>query len=237
MGLPRCGFAPSCGLSLVLATWRSLPVSCLQGGSFVPSLWEWVYLGQVAGDMADASARQALEARKNLNQYEDHLVEMATLLTKRWATLEDTILLVQRTDFDEQELRELRQFARDSRIEALGESARHRVGDPVEQRYKPLWDIFKEMADTEIRLYDEVLKACDTHEESDLTVALATARYCVSLGEQAILTMPAITRARLRQEQQTHEANRERNNTIVYGCLIAAGVILLLFIACAISIA
>ena len=203
----------------------------------MPSLWEWVYLGQVAGDMAEDSARQALEARKNLSQYEDTLVEMATLETKKWAALEDTILLVQRTNFDEEELRQLRQFARDARIEALGESARHRVGDPVHPRYRPLWDIFKELADTEVRLYDEVLKACDTHEESDLTVSLATARYCVSLGEQAILTMPEITQARLSQErqEQTDRAQSSKNWTI--GCLVAAGVFLLLIVACVISVA
>ena len=38
MGLSRCGFAPSCGVSLLLATWRSLPVSCLQGGSSMTKL-------------------------------------------------------------------------------------------------------------------------------------------------------------------------------------------------------
>ena len=202
----------------------------------MPSLWEFVYLGQVVGDMADDSARQALEARRNLNQYEDNLVEMATILTKKWAALEDTILLVQRTNFNEEELRELRQFARDSRIEALGESARHRVGDPVDRRYKPLWDIFREMADTEIQLYDEVLRACDTHEESDLTVALATARYCVSLGEQAILTMPAITQERLEEEQATHQKNSQRSNKIVKVCLVITG-ICLFFSLCTIAIA
>ena len=186
--------------------------------------------------MAEGSARQALEARKNLNQYEDTLVEMATLATKKWAVLEDTILLVQRTDFDEQELRELHRFARDGRIEALGESARYRVGDPADGRYKPLWDIFKEMADTEIRLYDEVLKACNTHEASDLTVALATAQYCVSLGEQAILTMPGITARRLAQEQRTQEQNSRRNKNITYGCLVAFGLIFLLFIGCMIAL-
>ena len=174
--------------------------------------------------MAEDSARQALEARKNLNRYEDTLVEMATLETKKWAALEDTIRLVQRTNFDEEELRELRQFARDSRIEALGESARHRVGDPVDVRYKPLWDIFKELADTEVRLYDEVLKACETHEESDLNVALATARYCVSLGEQAILTMPAITQQRLIEERgqaaRQIRQQQESRKTWLLGCLI-----------------
>ena len=199
----------------------------------MPSLWELVYLGQVVGDMADASAREGMAARRNLNQYEDNLVEMATLLTKKWATLEDTILLVQRTNFDEQELRELRQFARDSRIEALGESARHRVGDPVDWRYRPLWDIFRELADTEIRLYDEVLKACDTQEESDLTVALATARYCVSLGEQAILTMPAITQERLRREKSEKAESMEK---LRFGCWVAVAVFLLLFTVCVISV-
>ena len=203
----------------------------------MPGLWEWVYLGQVVGDMAEDSARQGLEARKNLNQYEDTLVEMATLATKKWATLEDTILSVQRAEYDEHELRALRQFARDGRIEALGESARHRVGDPANEQYKPLWDIFKEMADTEIRLYDDILKACDTHETSDLSVALATAHYCVSLGEQAILTMPGITAERLAKEHISQERSKKLNSNVVKGCLIACGAILLLFIVCAIGIA
>ena len=203
----------------------------------MPGLWEWVYLGQVVGNMAEDSARQGLEARKNLNQYEATLVEMATLATKKWATLEDKVLLAQRADVDEHELRALRQFARDGRIEALGESARHRIGDPADARYKPLWDIFKEMADTEIQLYDDILKACDTHETSDLSVALATAHYCVSLGEQAILTMPVITAQRLAKEHISQERKDQRERNIGTGCLVAGAAFLLLFVGCVIAIA
>ena len=117
-------------------------------------------------------------------------------------TLEDTILLVKSTNFDDETVRALRQDARSSRLEAMSESARHRVRDPVEGRYKPLWDIFREMADAEIRLYDEIIDACDNRTLAKLKHALATARLCVSLSEQSRQLMPAITAARLREEQR-----------------------------------
>ena len=161
----------------------------------MPSLWEWVYLGQVASDMADDAAREAAAARKNLNAYEDTLVEMATLSAQKWAILEDMLVLIRDTNFDNENVRTLRQDARSSRLEAMGELARHQVGDPIEDRYKPLWDIFREMADAEIRLYDEIIEACEDKTLEKLEHALATAKLCVSLGEQAIQTMPAITAA------------------------------------------
>ena len=41
--------------------------------------------------MADDAAREAAAARKNLNAYEDTLVEMATLSAQKWAILEDML--------------------------------------------------------------------------------------------------------------------------------------------------
>jgi|GEM_PF-2609502 len=187
----------------------------------MPGLWEWVCLGQVVGDMAEDSVRQGIEARKNLNQYEDTLVELAIVQTKKWQVLEDTILLVKRTNFSEDTVDALRQDARASRIEAMGEAARHRVEDPVEDQYKPLWTIFREMADMEAQLYSDIIKACDEKTLDSLDHALSTAQYCVSLGEQAILTMPAITAARLNAEQAKTQTARTNFLKWTVGCSVA----------------
>lgn len=202
----------------------------------MPSLWEWVYLGQVASDMAGDAAREAAAARKNLNTYEDTLVEMATLSAQKWAVLEDMLLLIKDTDFGDETVRNLRQDARSSRLEAMGELARHQVGDPIEGRYKPLWDIFREMADAEMRLYDEIIEACDDRTLEKLDHALATARLCVSLGEQAIQMMPAITAARLQEEKRQEEANKQSTKNWLMGCGVAAAVGFLLVVGCAIAI-
>ena len=114
--------------------------------------------------------------------------------------------------------------------------ARHQVGDPIEDRYKPLWDIFREMADAEIRLYDEIIEACGDKTLEKLEHALATAKLCVSLEEQAIQTMPAITAARLREEQRQQEANKQSSKNWLMGCGVAAAVGVLLFVGCAISL-
>ena len=46
------------------------------------------------------------------------------------------------------------------------------------------------MQESKIPLFDEIIEVCDSREASDLDHALATTRYCLSLGEQTILTVP-----------------------------------------------
>jgi len=182
--------------------------------------------------MADEAGRNALQARRDTNHYEATLLELATLETKKWAALEDLAVSVRDSGFEGAQLSELRTFARDGRIEALGQSASHRLGDPVDPRYKELWDTFREMADNEIGVYEKILQALDTRDPSHFEQALASARLCVSLGERAILLLPTITQARLIEEAQQKAANTKSTQRWVYGCLAVAGGFVLLVLVC-----
>ena len=167
---------------------------------------EPVRLGRTLGSAAYSVAKEAENRHRTAVQQERILTEAATEMTQIWAGLEERLLAAQSSDFgDDEVLRRLRHEATENRISALGTvSAYARVAGFASGIYKPVYDIFREMADIQVEVFDTVLWACDSRESGDLEYAIVSTRYCQSLGEQALLMMPELAQRR-KQEDGDHK--------------------------------
>ena len=204
----------------------------------MPRMWEWIYLGNSIRSATRSSGRSSSrqtqpvesereQARRELNEYELTLIRSATSHTKIWVQIEELILIAKENLGNDEALRTLRQNARNQRIDALNTSASNQITISVEPLYQPVWNMIREMQESQIPLFDEIIQACDSRNPSDLDHALATTRYCLSLGEQAILTVPEKNRERLRLEGDA------RRNKMLIGLLLG----LLCFVGCAVCVA
>ena len=162
----------------------------------IPSSRDWDRLVQSLGHIVDRPDSDDEIRRQEVNLREQSLTQAAADLTLRWAILEEVLLDIQSSDYNEQAVQKLRQDARESRIAALSNATRLQLGDINFGIYQPMINIFKEMANTEIEVYDAILKVCDSRDPNDLEVALASVRYCLSLGEKAIMMMPELAENR-----------------------------------------
>lgn len=174
---------------------------------------ERVRLGRTLGSAAYSVAKEAENRPRMSIQQERILTEAATELTQIWAGLEEGLLAAQSSDFGDEVVRGLKHEATESRISALGTaSAYARVADMDTGIYKPVYDIFREMADIQVEVFDTALWACDSRESKDLEYAIVSARYCQSLGEQVLMMMPELA-----QRRKQGESDQKRG--CVWGCV------------------
>ena len=186
---------------------RARPESEVPAVPESPSQREQVRLGRTLGSATYSVAKEAENRRRASIQQERILTEAATELTQIWAGLEEGLLAAQSSSFGDEVLRTLKHEATESRISALGTaSAYARVADMDTGIYRPVYEIFREMADIQVEVFDTVIWACDTRVPKDLEYAIVSARYCQSLGEQVLMMMPELAAQRRSQE----ESNQKR---------------------------
>ena len=171
-----------------------------------PPQLEQVRLGRTLGSATYSVAEEAENRRRTPIQQERILTEAATELTQIWAGLEEGLLAAQSSSFGDEVLRTLKHEATESRISALGTaSAYARVADMDTGIYRPVYEIFREMADIQVEVFDTVIWACDTRVPKDLEYAIVSARYCQSLGEQVLMMMPELAAQRRSQEESNQK--------------------------------
>lgn len=197
----------------------------------MPRRRNWARLGSrglrsaanLGSDM-EAAAKE-LERRQQAHIRQERILTQATTeVTQVWAGIEEKLLDAQASSFGDQEIRELRRYATEERISALGSVSFARVSDGASGIYKPVYDIVREMADIQVEVFDAVLRACDSRDPGALDSAIASARYCQSLGEQALMLIPELS-----QQRKQRERNLWRG--CVLGCVgVVFGAVLLFFI-------
>jgi len=202
----------------------------------MPRRRNWARLGSrglrsaanLGSDM-EAAAKE-LERRQQAHIRQERILTQATTeVTQVWAGIEEKLLDAQASSFGDQEIRELRRYATEERISALGSVSFARVSDGASGIYKPVYDIVREMADIQVEVFDAVLRACDSRDPRALDSAIASARYCQSLGEQALMLIPELS-----QQRKQRERNLWRG--CVLGCVGVVFGAVLLFVLLAVFI-
>ena len=202
----------------------------------MPRRRNWARLGSrglrsaanLGSDM-EAAAKE-LERRQQAHIRQERILTQATTeVTQVWAGIEEKLLDAQASSFGDQEIRELRRYATEERISALGSVSFARVSDGASGIYKPVYDIVREMADIGVEVFDAVLRACDSRDPGALDSAIASARYCQSLGEQALMLIPELS-----QQRKQRERNLWRG--CVLGCVGVVFGAVLLFVLLAVFI-
>lgn len=174
----------------------------------MPRRRNWARLGskglRSASDLGSdlEAAAKELERRRQAHIRQERILTQATTeVTQVWARVEEKLLDAQASSFGDQEIRELRRYATEERISALGSVSFARVSDGASGIYKPVYDIVREMADIQVEVFDTVLRACDSRDPGALDSAIASARYCQSLGEQALMLIPELSQQRKQRER------------------------------------
>ena len=202
----------------------------------MPRRRNWARLGSrglrsaanLGSDIEEAA--KELERRQQAHIRQERILTQATAeVTQVWAGIEEKLLDAQASSFGDQEIRELRRYATEERISALGSVSFARVSDGASGIYKPVYDIVREMADIQVEVFDAVLRACDSRDPRALDSAIASARYCQSLGEQALMLIPELS-----QQRKQRERNLWRG--CVLGCVGVVFGAVLLFVLLAVFI-
>lgn len=184
-------------------------------------------LGTAAG-----SAAKELERRHQWRiRKERNLTEGMSKLTQEWVDIEEILLVAQASGFSDEVVRELRREANQKRIRALGASSFARSAGVAPGIYKPITDIVREMADLEVEVFATVLRACDSREPKDLESAILTARYCQSLGEQALMMMPELFQLQ-KQKEKDEIRSYVRKGCVVFVSILVSflGLVILLIL-------
>lgn len=195
-------------------------------------------LGKALVSVADSAIKEAGRRPKTLVELtqapvrqKNLLTGAATELTQHWVTLEEMLVDTRASSFSDREVRELRRHATEARINALGAASSFaRIDDFKPGIYEPIYGIFREMAEIQVEVFDAVLRACDSRNPGDLDSAIASSRYCQSLGEQALLLLPEL----LRQHEQKKD-DSARN--WFRGCLWVGVAFVLFFVLLVVAIA
>ena len=141
------------------------------------------------------------ESPQDLIQREQRLIKSVADATQQWANVEKGLQNAQASIFNDKIIQELRDAATEARISALAQASSMRVGDSDHGIYKPIYDIFLEMMDISVETSDSVLRACDSRNPEGLETAISSARYCQSLGEQALMMIPELAESRREAEK------------------------------------
>ena len=174
-----------------------------------------------AGDMAlQLASWELAEQRKAQTDEESILTGTATDLTRQWGVLDNQLQSLLESGFSERDINELKREASERRANALGATSLVRGRNADRGTYQPIYNIFQEIVDAQIEIWDSLLTTLDSIDPNDLESFdpsdLASVRYllrhCGWLGEQALSTLPDLTR-------QRRQAERRNQARAAWGCV------------------
>ena len=182
------------------------------------------------GSGAVSAAKELERRRQALIKQEGIITKAMAEVTQEWVDLEEILLVAQASGFSDEVVRDLRREARQKRIRALGTSSFARSAGDNNGIYKPISDIAREMADIEVEVYDALLRACDSRNPKDLEPAIASARYCQSLGEQALMMIPELIQRRKQKEEDDKRSCARTVYLVIVGIPVLFLVLVILLI-------
>ena len=174
-----------------------------------------------AGDMAlQLASWELAEQRKAQTDEESILTGTATDLTRQWGVLDNQLQSLLESGFSERDINELKREASERRANALGATSFVRGRNADRGTYQPIYNIFQEIVDAQIEIWDSLLTTLDSidpndlesFDPSDLDSVRYLLRHCGWLGEQALSTLPDLTR-------QRRQAERRNQARAAWGCV------------------
>ena len=190
---------------------------------------EWRRWAQDIGRAGDRAVELAswdlAEQRKARADEELILTGTATELTQQWNMLDDRLQGLLESGFSERDLNELKREASERRVNALGATSFVRGRNIDRGTYQPVYNIFQEMVDAQVEIWDSLLTSLnsldpnelESFDPSHLDSVRYLLRHCGWLGEQVLNTLPDLTR-------QRRQAERRNQARAAWGC---AGIIAL----------
>ena len=174
-----------------------------------------------AGDMAlQLASWELAEQRKAQTDEESILTGTATDLTRQWGVLDNQLQSLLESGFSERDINELKREASERRANALGATSLVLGRNADRGTYQPIYNIFQEIVDAQIGIWDSLLTTLDSidpndlesFDPSDLDSVRYLLRHCGWLGEQALSTLPDLTR-------QRRQAERRNQARAAWGCV------------------
>ena len=157
--------------------------------------------------------------------YEPILEECRTYI-QHYDELENWLLSIQRSGFDEESIARVRAVAQKGRLSAITDQVIEELSAQQDNRTDPLSPVLKILTELDLEkefVYDSVLLVCNTADPKNLEPALATVRYCQSRAEQALRMVPEIV-ARHRRAAAA-EARRHAARQAAFKWGVASAVI------------
>ena len=114
--------------------------------------------------------------------------------------------------FSERDINELKREASERRANALGATSFVRGRNADRGTYQPIYNIFQEIVEAQIEIWDSLLTTLNSIDPSDLDSVRYLLRHCGWLGEQALSTLPDLTR-------QRRQAERRNQARAAWGCV------------------
>ena len=174
-----------------------------------------------AGDMAlQLASWELAEQRKAQTDEESILTGTATDLTRQWGVLDNQLQSLLESGFSERDINELKREASERRANALGATSFVRGRNADRGTYQPIYNIFQEIVEAQIEIWDSLLTTLnsidpndlESFDPSDLDSVRYLLRHCGWLGEQALSTLPDLTR-------QRRQAERRNQARAAWGCV------------------
>ena len=133
----------------------------------------------------------------------DVLIERCRARIQQYLEIEDWLTSIQQSGFDEDTIARVRDRAREERLSAITRQVRDDLSNLQDHQHDVLRPVLNILAELNLRdesVYDSVLLACDTAQPGELEVALTTVRYCQTLAEQGLRTIPEVLARQQRRE-------------------------------------
>ena len=174
-----------------------------------------------AGDMAlQLASWELAEQRKAQTDEESILTGTATDLTRQWGVLDNQLQSLLESGFSERDINELKREASERRANALGATSFVRGRNADRGTYQPIYNIFQEIVEAQIEIWDSLLTTLnsidpndlESFDPSDLDSVRYLLRHCGWLGEYALSTLPDLTR-------QRRQAERRNQARAAWGCV------------------
>ena len=133
----------------------------------------------------------------------DALIERCRSRIQKYLEIEDWLTSIQQSGFDADTIARVRDRARKERLSAITRQVRDDLSTLQDRQHDALRPVLNILAELNLRdesVYDSVLLACDTAQPGELEVALTTVRYCQTLAEQGLRTVPEVQARQNRRE-------------------------------------
>ena len=133
---------------------------------------EWRRWAQDIGRAGDRAVELAswdlAEQRKARADEELILTGTATELTQQWNMLDDRLQGLLESGFSERDLNELKREASERRVNALGATSFVRGRNIDRGTYQPVYNIFQEMVDAQVEIWDSLLTSLNSLDPNEL---------------------------------------------------------------------
>ena len=153
-------------------------------------------------------------------------------ITRQWGVLDNQLQSLLESGFSERDINELKREASERRANALGATSFVRGRNADRGTYQPIYNIFQEIVEAQIEIWDSLLTTLNSIDPNDLESVVNTScaevcegpggrprlaqryllRHCGWLGEYALSTLPDLTR-------QRRQAERRNQARAAWGCV------------------